>query len=73
MSENVKPIVRREDLVMAVAAARAAWVMSGISRDYCDSLPDKASRDLRWIPPTGAMQKKRQCGSVTGNRSLCVN
>ena len=77
MSEkkNVKPIVRQEDLVMAVAAARTAWILTGVGRDYNDvqSISVTESSDLRWMLWSRAPFNTRQCASATGKRLLCVN
>ena len=36
----MKPVVREEEIVMAVAAARTAWILTDVDRKY---------NELRWI------------------------
>ncbi len=75
MSEkkHVKSVVRQEDLAIAVAAARTAWVMTGISRADGEIHLVTESRDPRGMSLPGSPLRTRQCGSATGPRYLCVN
>lgn len=71
--KNVRPVVRREDLAVAVAAARATWAMTGIGRTGYEISSDPAACDLRWILPTGIALTAHPCGAAAGNRALSVN
>ena len=61
-----------EDLVVAVAAARATWAMAGIGRTDYEISSGQDAGDLRWIPSAGTALTVRPC-EAAGNRTLSVN
>ncbi len=72
-AKNVKPFVRPEDLALAVAAARTAWIRTGINQDDCVIHPIAPVLDLRWFPPINPAARPHLCGVTTSNHSLRVN
>ncbi len=71
--KKVRSVVCREDLIVAVAAARATWAMTGIGWTDYEISSDQAAYDLRWIPPAANSLTARPCGATAGNRTLSVN
>jgi hypothetical protein len=73
--KNVKPVVRKADLVMAVAAARTAWIMTDVSQDDNETyfVTIAEPHDPRWMFKPGSSLNIYQCVSAIEKRVLCVN
>ena len=73
--KNVKPVARKADLVMAVAAARKAWIMADVSQDdngtYFVTIAEP--HDLRWVFKPGSSLNIYQRVSAIEKKVLCVN
>jgi hypothetical protein len=70
----MKPDVRRADLVMAVAAARTAWILTGVSRDgETRSISVEEALDQSRMFRPGPPWHTCQSASTSWNKFLCVN
>ena len=64
--KNVIPIVRPEDLAIAVAAARTAWILSSIDHQHGDGIELKRSAPivLERAPVPRLVWETGQCASM---------
>ena len=71
----MKPVVRKADLVMAVAAARTAWIMTDVSQDDNETyfVTIAETHDPSWMFKPGSSLNIYQCVSAIEKRVLCVN
>ena len=71
----MKPVVRQADFVMAVEAARTAWILSDVDRQRSESplISRSESPDPEWTYLAGPVLNAGQYQSTTWKKSLCVN
>ncbi len=77
MSErkNLKPPVRQEDLVVALAAARTAWILTNLDRNRDRPRPLRRSTlaALEWKLPPRSLLNAGHCSAALGKPSRCNN
>ncbi len=77
MSErkNLKPPIRQEDLVVALAAARTAWILTNLDRNHDRSRPLRRSAPaaLKWKLPPRSLLNAGRCSAAAGKPSRCNN
>lgn len=65
----MKPVMRREDIVMAVEAARTAWILTDIDRKRRPML-----RILRLIPAAGTFApRSSRCWATDWQPARSIN